>query len=344
MIRRYALSAVVLLALPLIFLIVQSTVERLLPDGLASVATPACKPPLDPASAAGIACRLPTLSALAPDFAWAAPDAELPAIVADDVQARHVFVIPLALLVVLALPVTAVAALGLTRLGGGRWLAVAGAVAVGAGGFGYVFTDTHPLRLFLVEFLLRRAAEDATYPYLSVATWTAMKTALDWTTVFTMAATAFLFMLAARLAILADAAELTTSALVRRGQWLRAVVISGSIFLALTVAAAYGLLHWSSALVAEAARPAIESLASSAMVYWGMMWSLGMSLLAAPTIAALRIDLARFADAETVDGAAIYKATGLNLDLTRAASLALAVAAPALTGPALDILKQLGSF
>ena len=68
-----------------------------------------------------------------------------------------------------------------------------------------------------------------------------------------------------------------------------------------------------------------------------------MALLALPTTAALRLDAIRLAEAEG-DGhseADMFRETGLDVTLKRAASFALAIAAPALTGPALDIVSQI---
>lgn len=376
MIRRYVLTALVLLALPVIFLIVEQSVARLLPDGLARApdaaavaATAECKAvflenrpatPFDPTvapclcaraaldpsaappagSATALACRLPALSTLAPATAWTAQESAMLTVVAKDVAARQLFAIPAALLVVLSLPVFAVAAIGLWQVGGGRWLGFGLALSAGAVVFGAMFSDDHPLRLFLVEFMLRRVAEDAAYPFFDIAGWTLLKAVVDGSTIIAMAATAMLFALAARLAV--QSSDASTARLRERGRWLRLATAAGSALLALTVAAGYGLLHWSTALADPTAQKALAEIASSALTYWGVLWSLGIALMVIPPLISLRLDMERAAASSGEDAATLFAETGVGFDLKRAASFALAIAAPALTGPALDLLKQLG--
>lgn len=285
------------------------------------------------------ACRLPTLSRLDLPFAWSDPKANAAHVVAADLAARQGFTLPASMLIIAAFPIFAAAAVGLWRLGGRPWLAFGLAVAAGAATFGAFFADDHPVRLLLVDYLITSAAADAAYPYIDAATWSGVQALLDRSTAATLGAMAMLVILAAHIAIRRPAAETTPERILARARWLRGITIAASLFLALAVAAAYGLLHWSSALMTPDAAKATTKLASSALIYWGALWSLGIAVIVAGAMTALKLDMAA-ADG----GATAFADSGLDLDLKRLASLTLAVAAPALTGPALDLLKGLGGL
>lgn len=379
---RYALSATVILALPLIALIMTTLFDGLMPDGskqdvaAAIVATEASSPAcvailanpdnfskrfeadhmacrcaaaktdrqfaIDVDSALGAACRVPSFAGLDVKFSWLATGVDLKEIVAQDVGARFRFIVPSGLLAVLSIPIIVVSFIMLRRREDGKtWTMVLFGVGGACAVYGYAFVDVHPLRLFLVELLLGRAAEDPAYPFLTTTTLNFALRAIDYVTTIVMVATASLFVLGAAIAARPGAEQLRPADLLRRGRRLELTVGAGALVLALTVASGYGLLHWSSALVDQSEQPAIQSMASSALLYWGVLWSTGMAVLAIPTSVALRLDartLARIAPDETID---MVKKTGLDVTLKRAVSFAIAIAAPALTGPTLDLLSKL---
>lgn len=381
---RYALSATVILALPLIALIMTSMLDGVMPDGMkkdvatafsaTKASSPACvailaapdsfskrfeaehvvcrcaaaktdpRYAIDAESALGAACRVPSFAGLDVKFAWPATDADLKKVVSQDVAARFRFIVPTGLLTVLSIPIIIVSFIMLQRRRDGRaWTLVLIGVGGACAAYGYTFSDVHPLRLFLVELLLGRAAEDPAYPFLTTTTLAFALRTVDFVTTIVMVATGALFVLGAAIAARPGVEQLRSADLLRRGRRLNLVVGVGALVLALTVASGYGMLHWSSNLVEEIEKPAIQSMASSALLYWGVLWSTGMAVLAIPTSAALRMDaqlLAKTAPDETID---MVKETGLDVTLKRAASFAIAIAAPALTGPALDLLSKLAS-
>lgn len=367
-IRAYAFTGAVLIALPFLYLVLTTVISNISPDGMVEPTT-ACQGETTDAKAKlkELECRLPTFQSLPMSFAWTKVDAAgkspstsaeksaksgrtLPQIIADDVKARYGFAIPVSLLILFSVPTLGITMCGLWRTGGRLWVAAGLMAASAAGVTSLFYQDTHPIRLYVANLLLRRAAEDSNYPFLTVGTWDWMTDILTLSTAATLAACAGLLILFARLAVRTAPAELNRSRLIERARWFRATVLIGSLILALGVAAAYGLMHWAPALTPADQREPLSALASSAGLYWGMMYSLALLLFAMPAVAALHLDIARFEavlDADPEEKAnrkPLIEEAGLNLNIKHSISTVLTLAAPALTGPALDLLNKLSSL
>lgn len=366
--RAHVFAGAVLIALPLLYLVLTTVISNISPDGMVNP-TIACQGNRTGTKTTlkALECRLPTLQSLPMSFAWAKaattskdPSAgaekfaktgrTLTEIVADDVKARYGFAIPISLLILFSVPTLGIIVCGLWRTGGRLWVAAGLMAAAAAGVTSLFYQDTHPIRLYVANLLLRRAAEDSTYPFLTVGTWDWMTDILTLSTAMTLSAGAGLLILFARLAVRTSPSQLTRPGLIERARWFRATVLMGSLILALGVAAAYGLMHWVPALVPADQREPLSALASSAGLYWGMMYSLALLLFAMPAVAALHFDIARFE--AILDGDPKNKASrkplieeaGLNLNIKHSISTVLTIAAPALTGPALDLLSKLSSL
>lgn len=361
-IRAYAFTGAILIALPFLYLVLTTAISNISPDGMVNP-TAACQSDTTDAKAKlkALECRLPTLQSLPMSFAWTKAETTgaeksaksgrtLPQIVADDVKARYGFAIPVSLLILFSVPTLGIIICGLWRTGGRFWVAAGLMAAAAAGVTSLFYQDTHPIRLYVANLLLRRAAEDSSYPFLTVGTWDWMTDILTLSTAATLAACAGLLILFARLAVRTAPAELNRSRLIERARWFRATVLIGSLILALGVAAAYGLMHWAPALVPADQREPLSALASSAGLYWGMMYSLALLLFAMPAVAALHLDIARFETAldadleEKANRKPLIEEAGLNLNIKHSISTVLTLAAPALTGPALDLLNKLSNL
>lgn len=297
---------------------------------------------IPPESAIEAACLVPSFSALSVSFAWEdAKTFNQKETASADVDARFRFIVPAGLLTVLSFPIMIVSfVMLLRRRHGDIWATIMVVTAVSSAVYGYSFVDVHPLRIFLVELLLGRAAEHPGYAFLTTSVLNFALHAIDYVTAIVMAATASLFVVGASIAGRPPPELLTPANLLHRGQRLQLTVGVGAVVLALTVAAGYGLLHWSSALVVPGDRGVIQSMASSALLYWGVLWSICIAMLAIPTTAALRMDARLLAASGGDTEGAMFKETGLDVTLKRAVSLLLAIAAPALTGPALDLFTK----
>jgi hypothetical protein len=348
---RNVFALAVVLALPAIFFVFATVVNGLTPDGRPVIALQGddCSPLTGEHER--IACRLPTLGVLPLVLEWhwqpEPGDPRIPRdlaqVLADDVKARYAFAVPTTLLILLSAPIAIIALVGLAGRPWAGW-PWAGAIAgVLAGLAGVHFQDAHPVRLLAAEHLIWSAATDDGYPYLTPETWEFAFTAIDVAAGAATAASAVILVLFAALAARARPEALTADHLKARARWFRAALGLGSVVLVLTVAATYGLFHWSSALMAPGSRAPLESLASSSALYWGVIHSLTLVMATAPTVASIRLDAAdlrRAPGAEVLDEE--FEKAGLTLDLRRIAVTIATIAGPALTGPALDLLKEIG--
>jgi hypothetical protein len=352
---RNGFALVIVLSLPALFLVLATMVNGLTPDGRPLVGWPGS----DPCAALDdeherVACMLPTLSKLPLEFEWdrgrtgdpAGGEAKARsalAILADDLKARYAFAIPSALLIFLAAPIATVGLVGLARSGRGLWLAVGVVAAVAAALGGLHFQDSHPIRILSAEHILWLAATGGGYDYLTRENWAFAFRAVDAVTVAAMTAAAVLITLFAALSVRAPPGRLTISELKRRADWFKTALGLGSIVLILAVAATHGLFNWSSVLMAPGSREAFGSLASSAALSRGVLYSLTLVMVTVPTVTAIRLDLAALPRGPGGEdpGEAFDKA-GLNFDLRRIAVTLATIAGPALTGPALDLIGNLG--
>jgi hypothetical protein len=348
---RSVFALAVVLALPVIFFTFATVVNGLTPDGRPVIALPgdACSPLATEQER--VACRLPTLSTLplVPEWRWT-PDPgdertpRAPAeVLADDMKARYAFAVPATLLILLSVPIAAVALVGLALRPWAGWPVVGATAGIVAGIAGLYFQDSHPVRLFAAEHLLWLAATDGAYPFFTPETWRFAFAAVDVTTTLAVAASAVILVLFAALAVRARAEALTADHLKARARWFRAALGLGSVVLILAVASTYGLFQWSSALMAPGSREPLESLASSSSLYWGVIHSMTLVMATVPTIASIRMDAAALR--RTPGGEALdeeFEKAGLTLDLRRIAVTIATIAGPALTGPALDLLNGIG--
>jgi hypothetical protein len=263
------------------------------------------------------------------------------AVLAEDVRARYAFAIPAALLILLSVPVVCVGVVALADRALVFWplIAVGGGIAAALGGLH--FQHSHPIRILNAEHLLWLAAHDPAYAYLTEKTWRFAFAVVDVTIVAAMVSAAVLITLFAALSTRPVPARLTRESLRHRARWFKVALGLGSMTLVLAVAATHGLLHWSTALMAPGSREPLGSLASSAALYWGVINSTTLVMVAVPAMLSIRLDAGRL----TEDGeppAAILEKIGLNLDLRRLAVTVMTVAGPVLTGPALDLLETVG--
>jgi hypothetical protein len=118
-----------------------------------------------------------------------------------------------------------------------------------------------------------------------------------------------------------------------------------TLALSLQVATVHGFYHWSAGLMTEEHAAYMTSIASSATLYWGAVYTTVLLVIALPAAICLSLDIRRAAEAATPGGdekarQEWVKAQGLVIDVREAAAALLAAASPVLTGPALDVAAQ----
>jgi hypothetical protein len=350
---RYGFALAIVLALPVLFFVLGTVINGMTPDGRPIVGWPGTGPcAAEEDEHDRIACLLPTLSKLPLEFEWnrKPPEGSEPPlrpramVLAEDVQARYGFAVPAALLIFLALPTVAVGLIGLSRREWRGWLPVGVLVALAAAVAGLHFQDSHPVRQLSAEHVLWLAANDGGYVYLTRELWEFAFAAVDVTTVAAMAASAVLIVLFAALSVRARPATLTAAQLRQRADWFKTALGLGSAVLVLAVATTHGLFHWSSALMAPGSREPLQSLASSASLYWGVIHSLTLVMVTVPTVASIRLDAAALPKGGDGEGVReVLEEAGLAFDLRRSLVTLMTIAGPVLTGPALDLLEKMGS-
>ncbi len=135
------------------------------------------------------------------------------------------------------------------------------------------------------------------------------------------------------------------ASLYRRRRGFAICLAFTTLVLSLQVATVHGFYHWSAALMAEEHAAYMTSIASSATVYWGAVYTTVLLVTALPAAIGLSYDIRRASEAATPDGdeaarGAWIKAQGLQLDVRQAAAALVAAASPVLTGPALDVVAR----
>lgn len=363
-VRDNGLTATVFLAVPLLFLVISTVMGGLAPDATCPSCVghgkvPAIESDLtgDARIAQRVARWIEHVEAIAPNltseqirFAWepkvppddgAAPPTSL-RIATDDLSARYAFAIPVVILILAGLPIALTAALLLARASR-VWKITAMAVAVLAIIGGIAHQDSHPVRLFAAEYLLAKAALDESYGYLTEHTWLLAFWTVDTASVIGLLAAGQLLVVLAWLARRrldghADT-DIAKQTLVRRARAFKIALVLGSVVLVLSVATAHGLLHWSSALLAPESAGAVQDLAAAAGLYWGVMYSLALLALSLPAAIAIHLDMKQFASDTGTARQELTDAAGFAFDLRQSLAALSTIAAPALTGPVLELVK-----
>ncbi|MEM7745886.1 MAG: hypothetical protein AAF409_19470 [Pseudomonadota bacterium] len=368
--RRHALALVVGISMPLIFLVMTWLVQGMTPGG----PCPTCDVPAAPAplpsgleaparAAADVGRWVAHTRALAPDlaglpvvFEWQRPadDGLGPprrtalAMAADDMRARYAVAVPLVLMVLVSVPVWITAFLVLRHAPRIWQVGAIGLSAVGAV-VSWQFEDSHPVRVFVAEHLLGRAAlasqaDGAGYTMITPEVWVLTFGAVDIATVMAVSASTAVFVVFAWLALADPGGPGAQQRIQRRARTFKLMLGLGALVLVLAVAAAHELLNWSAVLLAPDTRAAVQSLASSAGLYWGALYSLVLVGMAVPAAVSIQLDLHRLAavpDAPTV--AALGEEVGFQFDLRHSVTTLMTLAGPVLTGPALELIKVLSS-
>ena len=355
---RYGLSVFVIIAMPLIYMAFTTIVVGLTPDSRCALCPDMVElAPVDPALEGAEQARakvenwvkalgasLPQLTGHDLVFDWKRPPDEegrsALALAADDIKARYAYGVPAALLVLISLPVAFAARSALPRnqwIWRGLWI---GGVVV-AVSMGLLFQDSNPVRLFAVEYLLGVIAL-TDYPLITPVTWDLTFKVANSLTVLGMIATASLIVLFSWLA----AHQPRTGTALTRGQIIglsrtfRMALALSSVVLILAVASAYGLLAWAPSLLAPESRGAVESIASSASLYWGVIYSLTLVAVSVPAAMRLQKEIRLCAQDEGgTDPASLARDAGFTFDLRQTISTLMALAGPLLTAPLLDLIK-----
>ncbi|MFK7941426.1 MAG: hypothetical protein AB8B85_00690 [Paracoccaceae bacterium] len=360
--RRFGLALAIALALPLVALGMKLFAEGLTPESVCALCTPpGTTKGLDrpPKTAAHIqdwvdytAALVPNMSSQELTFEWDRPEDErakglkrsMLQLAAEDMQARYAFAIPAILLILVSVPV-GIAGLLLLHRAAFRWQSSALGLAGLAAIIGFFYQDSHPVRLFVAEHLLGRAAlasqeADSAYPLLTPETWELAFLGVDLATVLAMSGTAIIIALFTWLAVADPGGEGAKARIISRARSFKLALGLGSLVLILAVATAHELLNWSAVLLAPDPRAAVESLASSAGLFWGVQYSLVLVVVAIPAAISIQLDLRRLAVGEDADALArVTRDAGFDFDIRQSLMTLLTLAGPLLTGPALDMLK-----
>lgn len=389
---RNGLCVAVMLALPVIFSVMSGFAGGLTPDTRCAICLSAETPKHEAGSVddqerarkrveawvAYSAKKIPTLSTLPLAVAWAKDqtDAEKLATLDADLRARYGYAVPTGLLVLVSL-VASVIVIRLLSTGSNLWLRIAIVSAVLLAAMGLIFQDSHSVRVYSAEFLLGKIALDPRYPFLTPHTWEVTFAMINVVTVAAMAATGLLIVLFASIA--QQRSDLNGAEgrrdVIRRARTFKIALIMGSLVLVLAVASTHGLFGWAAVLMEEKAGEAIHGLGASAALYWGVIHSLFLVGVSAPTALAIHLDIRRVTgesspllnlkalddtspggaetplvyqdppvgsapeqDKETAEELA--EAAGFKFNPRQTFSTLMVLAGPALTGPFLEILTK----
>ena len=364
--HRNGLVAAVFLAVPILFVVISSIMGGRGPDAKCPLcAVPLDLPELDPSLTGddrtaqrvarwteyveGVA---PTLTAEPLRFAWeeaAPPDrndkpAEDLSIATGDLSARYAFAVPAVILILAALPIVISAMMVLRKADRAwRWCAAVVALAAVVGGIG--FQDTNPVRLFVAKYLIAKAAIDPGYTYITPDVWILAFWTADTATVAGLLAAGQLTVVLAWLARRSFPSDTQAArrALIGRAKIFKTTLILGSLVLILAVATAHGLMHWSSSLLAPESAKQVNALASAASLYWGLMYSLALLALSLPSALALHLNLGDLADGTDHARDDLIGEAGIAVDLRHTLTALSTIAAPAITGPLLELVKAVSA-
>ncbi|MEM6624326.1 MAG: hypothetical protein AAF674_19045 [Pseudomonadota bacterium] len=366
---RFGLTWAVFLAMPMIFIVMNMVVGAMTPDYRCPICPP--KHPLAEVPA-GLGKEahakatvevwvehaeknLPTLTREPPIFAWD-PTAKIPddkrrliaQIAADDLSARYSYGVPTALLILLSVPLTFVVIFALPPPP--SYWRYAGGFVIGVGiCAGVVLADSHPIRVLSAEYLLGKAALDP-YGFLTPETWMVTFRVVAGVTAAGMTATGILIVLFGWLASGPGPHDepLTTDQLAKRTRLFKLAMGLGSAVLILSVASGHGLFQWAPVLLEPGQRRVMESLGSSAALFWGVVYSMTLLAVSAPSAIRLQREIARAAGspmpaAKGKSAAQLAEDIGFDFNLRRSLSAVMTLAAPLLTGPTLDLVRHIAT-
>ncbi len=141
--------------------------------------------------------------------------------------------------------------------------------------------------------------------------------------------------------------NITEDSLRRRVVAFRNTLIISGLLLALSVASAHAFYHYPVSLLTPEAANEFKTLASTAAGFFGAMYSGILLVTAMPSYLAVSSDAAVLADTKTDRSHASreewMETEGLKLAPRQAFTSLLAMAAPLLTGPALDLVNALAT-
>jgi hypothetical protein len=290
------------------------------------------------------------LGRIAPVFLWEAEAPVAGAIVAADLEARYRFAFASVLLTLVCIGgVAAAIALALAPLRRAfAWLAGAGGL-VGAL-IGYNEQWASPLRGVAADCLpgaggpvcpLNQAvARAGELGPVDAATLSHVQMVVSLNSITGVGAMCVLVIAFMGLAW-TDTATPDARALWRRRRGFAICLAFTTLALSLQVATVHGFYHWSAALMTEEHAKYMTSIASSATLYWGAVYTTVLLVIALPAAISISLDIRRASEAAAPDGdekarEEWVKAQGLVINVRQAAAALLAAASPVLTGPALD--------
>lgn len=288
-------------------------------------------------------------------FLWeASPPTPRAQILATDLTARYAMAVPSVLMTLsfLAALILAFAAV-LPRYG--RVALVLGLASLPIGGtVGFFEQYNNPIRGMVancnpawgldicpLDQAAKRAGELGTFHMADLAQ---VNLLTSWNSALSVAAIFVLSFCFVFLARRATPDELTPDRLLRRRRALKATLMTGGLVLVFSVATAHAFHHFAPALMVPEDAELYRGLASAAATYWGAVYTTVITVVAAPAVAAIRIDIQRAGrmhqpQATFAERQKWREQHGLSLNYREIVAPVAASLSPVLTAPALNWLQ-----
>ncbi len=225
----------------------------------------------------------------------------------------------------------------------GLWAAVGIFVGCLLAGIAFASSSLHPLRA-LVSGRALKQVDNLEAPHLHDIVGQIVSL-VSVSEAFGVAAIVALVLRFADIAFDPVPENVTEDTLRRRVIAFRNALIISGLLLALSVASAHSFYHYPVSLLEPEAAKEFKIFASTAAGFFGAMYSGILLVVAMPSYLAISSDAAALADSKAGNSPAVreewMETEGLKLAPKQAFTSLLAMAAPLLTGPALDLVNAL---